>query len=66
MQWTTTPLLLVKCGDRIQVCVASGWAWQDWSQIFVRGGGVYARLSGQNDAGTDDDTYPDEKQVSIP
>ncbi len=32
MQWVTTPLLLVKCGERIQVCVASGWAWQDWSQ----------------------------------
>ena len=32
MQCVTTPLLVVKCVDLIQVCVASGCAWQAWSQ----------------------------------
>ena len=32
MQCVTTPLLVVKCVDLIQVCVASGCAWQARSQ----------------------------------
>jgi len=32
MQCVTTPLFVVKCVDLIQVCVASGCAWQAWSQ----------------------------------
>jgi hypothetical protein len=32
MQCVTTLLLVVKCVDLIQVCVASGCAWQAWSQ----------------------------------